>query len=73
MAVGAAMGMNEEKPMGSKKAKKAKLLEKFKQELAASQSHVSAVQDVAASSRAMAATMAKRQRHDSWAKCAELF
>ena len=71
--VGSAMGMKEDRPVGTKKAKKSKLLEKFEQESNASQSHITAVQDVAASSRAMAATMAKRQRHDSWAKRAELF
>ena len=69
-AVGKIMGSNMERPIGNKKAKAQRALEGIEQGSLAS---TQAVEAMAKSSAAMASIMAKRQRHDSWSKRAELY
>ena len=68
--VGSVMGDNLQRPIGSKKAKRARLLEEM--ETGSIQSS-KAMETVAGNSGRMAAAIEKRQRHDSWYKRADLF
>ena len=69
-AVGKVMGSNMERPIGNKKAKALRAAEALGDGSLAS---TQAMEAMARSSAAMADIMAKRQRHDSWSKRAELY
>ena len=68
--LGHVMGENQERPMGNKKAKRQKILEKLE---AGSIQSSQAADTVAVSSQRMAAAVERRQRHDSWYKRADMF
>ena len=70
-AVGKEMGSNLERPIGNKKAKQQRAtIESIEQ---GSMASTAAIEAMAKSSATMASVMAKRQRHDSWSKRAELY
>ena len=69
-AVGKVMGSNMDLPIGNKKAKALRALEGTEQ---GSMASTQAIEAMAKSSAAMADIMAKRQRHDSWSRRAELY
>ena len=64
------MGSNLERPIGAKKAKKQRAIEALGD---GSMESIQVMEAMARSSADMADTMAKRQRHDSWSKRAELY
>ena len=68
--IGHVMGDNQERPIGNKKAKRQKLLDKLE---AGSIQSSQAAETVALSSQRMAAAVERRQRHDSWYKRADMF
>ena len=69
-ATGKVMGSNMERPIGSKKAKQQRAIDSIEQ---GSMASTQAMEAMAKSSATMASIMAKRQRHDSWSKRAELY
>ena len=68
--VGKVMGDTMERPIGNRKAKKQKLLEKLDM---SSVTSTAAIETMARSSAEMSQIMARRQKHDSLAKRAELY
>ena len=68
--VGKVMGDTIDRPVGNKKAKKQKLLEKLDMSSVTSSMALDAM---ARSSAEMTQIMARRQKHDSWSKRAELY
>ena len=68
--VGRVMGDTIERPIGNRKAKKQKLLEKLDMSSVTSSA---AIETMAKSSAEMSRIMARRQKHDSLSKRAELY
>ena len=68
--VGKVMGDTIERPIGNRKAKKQKLLEKLDMSSVTSNA---ALESMAKSSEKLSEAIARRQKHDSYAKRAELY